>query len=172
MGIGWILRDNRDNEYQFQAQLENFPSSTRAEIMAIATVISTVPRHSKILIHTDSQGAIQAITNFQKTRLKTRSQKFRNGNILAYISEVTKLKDIQISLNKVAAHTGILGNEKADRLANIDEHNGMKPREKLLSIITENIDSIQIKPIWKNTPIDCPLSTFCKTIFKVKCLAQ
>jgi ribonuclease HI len=172
MGIGWILKDNRDNEYQFQAQLENFPSSTRAEIMAIATVISTIPRNSKILIHTDSQGAIQAISNFQNTRLKSHSRKFRNGNILAYISEVIRQKDIQISLNKVAAHTGIVGNEKADRLASIDKHNGMKPREKLLSIITANIDSIQIKPIWKNTPIDCPLPTFCKTIFKAKRLAQ
>src|SRR5271155_2924276 len=87
MGIGWILSDENSNNHLFKGQTSNFVSSTRAEIMAIATLLSTLPRDSTITIFSDSQAAIHAIENFTTTKSKSKSRKYKNWIILEYITE-------------------------------------------------------------------------------------
>ncbi|RHZ87129.1 hypothetical protein Glove_40g121 [Diversispora epigaea] len=63
MGCGWCAFDENDTEFNFSGKVENFASSTRAELMAILTTVYATPKHSRLCIFTDSQAAIDAIAN-------------------------------------------------------------------------------------------------------------
>ena len=54
MGFGWVLSTTDQEEYRFQDQTSLFPSSTKAEIMAILTVMTILPRDTHINICSDS----------------------------------------------------------------------------------------------------------------------
>src|SRR5215216_7883182 len=58
MGIGWIQIANEEEIHKFNTQTIGWPSSTRAEIVAILTILLTVQDHSTINIYTDSKNAI------------------------------------------------------------------------------------------------------------------
>ena len=59
MGIGWIQCDSRTSTIgRFSAQVERFPSSTRAEIYSILSALCTVPFQCSVSIKTDSQATV------------------------------------------------------------------------------------------------------------------
>ncbi|RHZ69683.1 hypothetical protein Glove_280g22 [Diversispora epigaea] len=58
MGYGWCAFDENDTEFNFSGKVENFASSTRAELMAILTAVYATPKRSRLCIFTDSQAAI------------------------------------------------------------------------------------------------------------------
>ncbi|GET01104.1 retrovirus-related protein [Rhizophagus clarus] len=58
MTYGFILVDDASNETRFKSSISHWPSSTRAEIMAVVTTLLVLPRNSHITIHTDSQATI------------------------------------------------------------------------------------------------------------------
>jgi ribonuclease HI len=138
MGFGWILQGHNDQQYSFQGQTTNFPSSTRAEITAILTLIAVIPNNSTITIFTDSQAALQAINNSFHISPIQGLYKYKNWPLLDKIIEICHNHKIQLILEKVAAHTGIQGNEIADQLARIDSCSGMQPGEKTLTLKTTN----------------------------------
>ena len=78
MGFGWILTNPDYKDYQFQGQTLTFPSSTRAEIMAILILISIIPRDSTIKIYIDSQAAITNIHKALTTHITKRFKKYQN----------------------------------------------------------------------------------------------
>ena len=58
MGIAWIQTFNDSIIHQFSAQIQYWPSSYKAELIAILSAICTCPRNSTIHIYTDSQSII------------------------------------------------------------------------------------------------------------------
>jgi ribonuclease HI len=68
MGIGWIVKeiDNIGSNINFSSSLENWPSSTRAELGAIWTALLVTPYGAQAHIYTDSKAAIEAIEKHQK----------------------------------------------------------------------------------------------------------
>ena len=66
MGIGWAQIHNNSVTHNFSAQITNWPSSYKAELFAILSAISTLPRNSTVDIYTDSQSIISKFTNLFK----------------------------------------------------------------------------------------------------------
>ncbi|GES73792.1 ribonuclease H-like domain-containing protein [Rhizophagus clarus] len=71
MTYGFILVDDASNEIRFKSSISHWPSSTRAEIMAVVTTLLVLPRNSHITIHTDSQATINGFHSHITTILTT-----------------------------------------------------------------------------------------------------
>ena len=52
MGIGWVVKEENsiDNNISFSSRLENWPSSTRAELGAIWSALLTAPVNAQVHI--------------------------------------------------------------------------------------------------------------------------
>ncbi|CAB4436729.1 unnamed protein product [Rhizophagus irregularis] len=59
MGYGWHISNIMDFDLFYHGAIEHFPSSTKAEIMAILTALIILPPHSSVNIFTDFQAAIE-----------------------------------------------------------------------------------------------------------------
>ncbi|RHZ76818.1 hypothetical protein Glove_189g13 [Diversispora epigaea] len=69
MGCGWCAFDENDTEFNFSGKVENFASSTRAELMAILTAIYATPK------------PIEEIANVQNLTLRLKKVKVHSGVI-------------------------------------------------------------------------------------------
>ena len=53
MGVGWIQTNSNYPCEKFCAQITNWPSSTRAETLALFTALTVSPRNTMIQVYTD-----------------------------------------------------------------------------------------------------------------------
>ena len=117
--MGWVLVNQNDDSLvleEFSAKNFGWPSSTKAEIIAVLSAILTVIPDSKVLIYTDSNNVVSQYNQF-KSELSNR----RKLKIIEHISWDTiillvKKYRIDLKFIKVKAHNGIWANEEADRL--------------------------------------------------------
>jgi ribonuclease HI len=95
------------------------PSSTRAEIFAIAAALSELTPHSRATIHSDSQAAIAAITAIMTITswTYTRFHRIKNSAILQYIWATLRQFNVAIELKWVRGHSDSKENNRADWLA-------------------------------------------------------
>ena len=173
MGFGWIIETEDKTQHQFQGQITQHASSSRAEIMAILTAISTVPHSCTVQIFTDSQVAINSITATINQPTSTTFKKLKNYHLLQQISEIITNKKLTVNLVKVKAHSGIPLNEKADQLANINPHlKGMDPDTHLIEINPQCNLHIPIHTKWDKLTCDIPIKEICKKISETKQLTH
>jgi ribonuclease HI len=130
MGFGWHIPQLQNTN--FQGTIRNFPSSTRAEIAAIATFLTTAPANSTITIRSDSQAAISSINKALNNHPALRTLK--NNNLVNTIIHIIKQQKLKIIWEKIKAHNNNPGNDKADQLAKN-------------AIITHSTPEINFKPI-------------------------
>ncbi|RHZ87114.1 hypothetical protein Glove_40g116 [Diversispora epigaea] len=116
MGCGWCAFNENDTEFHFSSKVENFVSSTRTELMAILTAVYATPKRSRLYIFTDSQAAIDAIANAAANPRKAH-RKLKNWTIVKAIEEIANIQNLTLQLEKVKAHSGVIHNETADKLA-------------------------------------------------------
>ena len=76
MSYGFIILDNKEKQYRFRSSVTNWPSSTKAEIMAILTTLVVLPENSNITIYTDSQCAIDSYKINIEYNLNFNARKF------------------------------------------------------------------------------------------------
>ncbi|PKY17728.1 hypothetical protein RhiirB3_430406 [Rhizophagus irregularis] len=119
MGYGWILANHLNDNIFYSGSLKFFPSSTKAETMAILTALIICPPNSIVEIYTDSQAAIDA---FHKSKnlhsiSPRRFNKINNNILWSTIHHIIKKLSIKVSLFKVKAHSGDHYNDVADTLA-------------------------------------------------------
>ncbi|CAB4429033.1 unnamed protein product [Rhizophagus irregularis] len=108
--------NNEEEEYSVYSSLSLWPSSTRAEIVAIFLALLTAPENSNVTIYTDSLGAINSINSaFDSTTRKW--LKKTNNLIIIKIIMLIREASINIKLVKVKGHSGIIGNDIANKLA-------------------------------------------------------
>ena len=163
MGSSWIQTVGPNPNTNFQASTSSWPSSSKAEAMAIFLALLTVPLKKNVEIHTDSQVCIDTFNKIIKPHpkfTKRKLLKIKNWSIWIKIVETIRCKELTVKITKVKAHNGNYFNEKADTLA--------KAALKLpnLNLDTNNTGTINIPPTWKNTTIDIPIRDFIKDIHK------
>jgi ribonuclease HI len=126
MGTGWVILNSKDEVIlECSSSITDWPSSTRAELGAILSAILVLQTGQKANILTDSQAAIDSInyirTNLTNGKNKTRIWcKCNNHSIVSCIINLIDSKQLEIKLVKVKGHSGVKGNEEADRVAKND----------------------------------------------------
>jgi len=106
---GIIINTDTLEETKFKGRCEGFPSSTRAELMAILTALTLLNPSTATTIITDSQSAIHAIQS--KSPLKQKIAKGTNILTILLIRDKIKERTATTSLQKIKAHTGDKNNE-------------------------------------------------------------
>src|ERR1700722_9488657 len=150
MGVGWI---SVPNQLKFQGRLENYPSSTRAELVAIQMSLLSLPLDATANIMTDSQASIDTINkNNMRYWLK-----LTNRSIVNSIVDIIRNKNLTVNFIKVKAHSGIIENEKADQLANDGIIKGIE-----IDWIKTDSNILDFTPMWKDHVIDIGIRDFIK----------
>jgi hypothetical protein len=135
--------------------------------MAILTVLTVIPKQAQITIFCDSKAAIQGIQNILYNNVKA-CRNLKNIHILSNIQHISQTQQIQIKLTKVAAHTGIDGNEIADKLAKSaleSIHNIVEPT------FIQNLPFTNIS-FWDNTLLEVPIKQGIKRCLLAKHIIQ
>lgn len=160
MGAGWILEDS---EISFHCATCMFPSSTRAEILAILTAILATPSNTALNIYTDSQAAIDGIHNVIRNPLSAISERFKQCNfvLLNIIKDLITSKGLMFTMHKVKGHSQNLWNDAADQLANHGRREALLDISRLF-LISDNIDisGFSFFPKWNGFLLDCNIRKF------------
>src|SRR5581483_5074218 len=174
MGAGVIvaqeegITDDEAKKLSVSACLSRWPSSTRAELAAIFLVLLVSPENSEVVIHCDSQAAIDGIQDIllldrrgsltARTWLKQTNRRLKN-----YILTIIHEKKIYLSLVKVKAHIGIRFNELADEVAK----EGANDPKLFFDLNLANIDTFStFSPYFDNNLIDVNYRRFFMSILK------
>ncbi|PKY35031.1 hypothetical protein RhiirB3_455340, partial [Rhizophagus irregularis] len=147
--------NNEEGEYSVYSSLFLWPSSTRAEIVAIFLALLTAPENSNVTIYTDSLGAINSINStFDSTTRKW--LKKTNNLIIIKIIMLIRKASINIKLVKIKGHSGIIGNDIADKLAKNGQYGN--------NLFKNNVDFIDnilsYFPVFIDSPIEVNIRRF------------
>ena len=163
MGSAWIQTAGINMGASFQCGVKNWPSSSKAEAIAIFTALLTVPESSTAKIFTDSQTCIDTldkINNPHPKFTKRKLLKIKNWSIWIKIKETIQSKGLIVKLKKVKAHNGDFFNERVDSLA--------KEALKLEALEIMDCESgpINAIPSWNDITVDTSTREFLKEINK------
>ncbi|GBB87698.1 hypothetical protein RclHR1_01420001 [Rhizophagus clarus] len=162
MTYGFILIDDASNEIRFKSSISHWPSSTRAEIMAVVTTLLVLPRNSHITIHTDSQATIDGfhshittIVNFLPRLYFTWNS---NNFLWLLLYNIVNNNNISVNFVKVKGHSGDHYNEQVDDYIRIDDSIDQ------LSFTYNNLSLIKYNISWKAILIEENLRRFIRKI--------
>ncbi|PKK56656.1 ribonuclease H-like protein, partial [Rhizophagus irregularis] len=143
---------------QIGARIQNWPSSTRAELMGIFLALLVSLPNSIVHIHTDSQSAIHSINNVlqHKNARRCRWLNHNNNLLLFKIYLLITKKRLQYFMHKIKGHSGDVGNDKADELAklSLDLDNFYDNR------FTHSSNEFRFMPQYNRTPIEQNIRKF------------
>ncbi|CAB4401737.1 unnamed protein product [Rhizophagus irregularis] len=138
--------------------VQNWLSSTRAELMGIFLALLVSPPNSIIHIHTDSQSEIHSINNVlqHKNAWRCRWLNHNNNLLLFKFYLLITEKRLQYFMHKVKGHSGDVGNDKADELAklSLDLDNFYDNR------FTHGSNEFRFIPQYNRTPIEQNIRKF------------
>ncbi|PKY62352.1 hypothetical protein RhiirA4_526615, partial [Rhizophagus irregularis] len=116
MGYGWTTSNLFNCNITYNGSLKFFPSSTKAETMAILTALVVCPEFGIITLHTDSQAAIDSFHKLKNlhTMSPRRFNKINNNILWSSIHFIIRTLSLKVKLLKVKAHSGNQFNDIAD----------------------------------------------------------
>jgi ribonuclease HI/endonuclease/exonuclease/phosphatase family metal-dependent hydrolase len=118
MGIGWIQIYNNSPIQNYSAQILNWPSSYKAELIAILSAICTCPRNSNIDIYTDSQSVTSKYSKLTSSTLPSnKTYSYNYWPIWHTILNLIKSYSYKLTFHKVTAHSDNIFNNLANNLA-------------------------------------------------------
>lgn len=125
IGVYWGPNDPRN----VSEPLEGFTSSTRAEVCAAIRAIrdAKAQGYSSVALHTDSQVMINSIRQWVDDYINKRKRKKVDGvNERDLLDLVEAITGLAITWVKVKGHSGVIGNEAADKLAKAGRDEALK----------------------------------------------
>ncbi|PKC61825.1 hypothetical protein RhiirA1_465969 [Rhizophagus irregularis] len=105
-------------DIKYLGSCKEWPSSSKAELVAILTALITYPPESNVQIHTDSASCINTFNSLYSPKLTARRfQKLNNCGLWNTIKHIINTLKLKVSLHKVKVHSGHPLNDTADSLA-------------------------------------------------------
>jgi exonuclease III/ribonuclease HI len=146
MGSSWYIPDV---DMDFACASTLWPSSTKAELIAIWMALLTIPSQSSVNILTDSQAAMDGILTHHTKNIRQRLAT-PNSPILDRIIFLVDSKGINVVYVKVKGHAGIIGNEIADKLAKEVTRMARDSDDLILPMPTGTASSLTTSLNWNN----------------------
>jgi ribonuclease HI len=165
MGASWIQVDLNEEKIQDEGYVstENWPSSTKAELLAIWCVLLITPIKKEVKIYTDSEAAICSI---KKGKVELRNKQWlrqKNYNLIKSIADILRIKQISLDLVKIKGHSSNRWNDKADSLAK----KGASELDLERLIIDPPLGA-NVALYWKEYQVENPTREFTKSILDLK----
>src|ERR1044071_6468121 len=159
MTFAFLQTNPRSREVSFQGCIENWPSSTRAELAAVVSAVLVSPPNCAVIINTDSNSIIshfnEISTNFH---VSPRYIMKETDNLLwTILREVLQINNITLTFQKVRAHSGDLYNEKVDKLSKAAHNN---QDINILMVNASQFDTMNVLPKWKKFNIETNFRKF------------
>ena len=169
MGVGWVQVDNKEEAILDEGKVgaRNWPSSTKAELLAIWYVLLIVPKKKRVKIYTDSAAAIAGVKRSKELRASKHWIKEKNADLKRSIRELVELKEIELELVKVKGHSNSKWNNLADKLAK--EGGNI---ETLDSIIDRPPPNSNMSLCWGHRFVEAPTRQFIKNILDLRTGAE
>ncbi|CAB4426586.1 unnamed protein product [Rhizophagus irregularis] len=152
MGYGWTTSNLSNCNITYNGSLQYFPSSTKAETMAILTALVVCPEFGIITIFTDSQAAIDSFHKSKNlhTISPRRFNKINNNILWSSIHFIIQTLSLKVKLSKVKAHSGNQFNDIADIQAKLGRTQPIPT-----TIIHDHLPNQTITLNWNNEiPLD------------------
>ena len=120
MGAAWIQVEGPNPGSSFQTGVANWPSAFHAEVTAITTLLFTLSKNSKATIKTDNKGCINTFKRLSSKDPRITHKRWLKENnwfLWAIILDLIKIKNLDITLEKVKAHDKDPHNHLIDKIA-------------------------------------------------------
>ena len=105
MSYAFIITD--PIERKFSCALENEPSSTRAELMAIIYVLLICPKNCKVSLFTDSKNVIDRYNNIKDLELThVKKCSYTDIHLWCLMMRIIGFLQLKVIMTKVKAHSG------------------------------------------------------------------
>ena len=108
-GSAYIIFDSQDNEVKRASKGFKNTSNNRMEILAIISVVNSLPYGSSVMIHSDSQYSINVLSG--------RWQASMNLDQVALYRRLVAERNIKVTFEWVRGHNGDEWNELCDQMA-------------------------------------------------------
>jgi len=152
LGAAWVIpsTEHHPDLYGKVATI-NWPSSTRAELLAIWTGLLVIPPQATVDLFTDSQAAIDSINKSLSGPSSPRQWlKTNNDSIISNIRHRINTLYLSVKLHKIKGHSGNEYNEMADNLAKQVVRDA-KNNPSLILDINNIQQGLRFGPKWNGT---------------------
>lgn len=122
-GSAYIIFNNDGQEVKRMSKGFMGTTNNRMELLAIISVVNSIPQNSSVIIYTDSEYCMKAV------RIQLPK---KNADQLAIYHRIVNEKQLQVSFIHVKGHSGNEYNELCDKMAR-GEYNKMKKSSKAKS---------------------------------------
>jgi ribonuclease HI len=155
MGIGIVIDNTQTKErITIKGRTKNWPSSTTAESVAIATALSVVDTKANVNIATDSQ---TTLNNIFKRKTDKYELKSAATNTIEYIKETMERRIGRTNWTKVKSHSGIVQNDLADKLA---KEGADEREEDSINIDAKQLHNTYITLAWGKYQVNTNINEF------------
>ena len=125
MGSGWAIFTEEDPTFplqpiaEFNCNTELWPSSTKAEIVALYSLVKACPTNRHIKLYTDSQALIDTAKEITLYSVYYQKKKLKMPGHLWWglIADIIRSQSITITYHKVKGHSNCPQNDYVDELA-------------------------------------------------------
>ena len=132
-GSAYIILDSQGNEVKRASKGFKNTSNNRMEILAIISVVNSLPCGSSVTIHSDSQYSINVLSG--------RWQASMNLDQVALYRRLVAERNIKVTFEWVRGHNGDVYNELCDQMARREYQKMLGKGEKVKGNIADYVKS-------------------------------
>jgi ribonuclease HI len=121
-----IFSNNQEPILIYGSYIENGTNNIaelNALLRALQIAYKNIPKYQEITVKTDSQYSIDSITkwayNWQRQGWKRKKKEVKNLELIKKIFNLYNVVRDKVNIEYVKGHSGILGNELADKMAKL-----------------------------------------------------